>query len=196
MNRSVRACAFIFLAGVLAACTNLGIFEDVGDDPHPPQIQLLGVAYKPMEATPEPAPEPEPEPEPKMAVAAGRAASLQFLPPDGFVVRPYDSAANSLAFRVQYFDAGGDIDSIMFRDLDSNQGGSLSIIPAEAGTEGDGTTDTEPVLAYFPGTSGTVDLGYVAFTAGVEGPHRIELWAEDGHGSRSAKITFTLTFVY
>jgi len=31
---------------------------------------------------------------------------------------------------------------------------------------------------------------------GVEGFHRLEFWAEDSHGSRSPKVTFTCTVIY
>jgi hypothetical protein len=179
MKRPVCACAFIIIvSSSLAACTNLGIFEDVGADPHPPQVQLLGVAFQP------PAPavgEPEEAP--------------AFLPPDGFVVRPYDDAANTLVFRVQYFDAGGDILTIIIRDRDGTLNSSAGPTAPEVDLDGDGVPDPQPDLVYFSGTSGTADLEGVVFPPGVEGPHRIELWAEDSHGSRSPKIAFTFTVV-
>ena len=187
MKQPVRWCALVILAGVLAACTNLGIFEDVGADPHPPQLQLLGVEYQPAETAV--------EPEPKTTRPAARAATPRLSSPDGFVVRPNDPATSSVMFRVQYFDAGGDIESIMIRDLDGSLNQALEAVPVETVSEGEGAADTAPTLVYFAGTSGTVDLGYLAFPPGVEGPHRLELWAEDSHGSRSPKVTFTFEFV-
>ena len=187
MKQPLRACALLILAGVLPACTNLGIFEDVGADPHPPQLQLLGVEYQPTEVTV--------EPEPKTVRSSGRDATLRLSSPDGFVVRPNDPATSSVMFRVQYFDAGGDIESIMIRDLDGPLNQALEAVPVVTVPEGEDTVDPEPTLVFFPGTSGTVDLGYLAFPPGVEGPHRLELWAEDSHGSRSTKISFTFEVV-
>jgi hypothetical protein len=170
---------------MLAACGDFSVLEDVGDDPHPPQLELLGVAYEPVEPA---------TVEPKTSLSTGRAATPDIKPAEGFVVRPYDEGASSLLFRVRYFDAGGDLESIIITDLDGtlkNQG--LNKIPVVVDLDGDGEPDTQPDLVYYSGTSGTVDLGYLSFPPGVEGPHRMQLWAEDGHGSRSAKLAFIFT---
>jgi hypothetical protein len=169
----------MILSGVLAACTNLGIFEDVGTDPHPPQVQLLGVAYQPPSAA---------EGEAPIAPA--------FLPPEGFVVHPFDAAESTLVFRVQYSDLGGDISTITIRDLDGTLNSSSGpAAPADVDLDGDGVPDTQPAPVYFVGTSGTVEIDGIVFPTGLEGPHRLELWAEDSNGSRSPKIAFTFNVV-
>jgi hypothetical protein len=187
MERPLRACALIALSGVLASCTNLGIFEDVGADPHPPQVQLLGVGYQPVTPT---------TTEPKTLFASVRAAATQFFPPDGFEVRPFDPAASTLVFKVQYSDVGGDMEKVSIRDLDGTLDASLGPPAPEAvDIDNDGTPDTQPAPVYFVGSSGIAELNGVLFPPGVEGPHRLELWAVDSHGSRSPKVTFTVNVV-
>jgi len=183
MKRFARACALLLFAGLATSCTKYSVFEDVGADPHPPELQLLGVAYEPVEVT-----------APEAKIAAGRA--LQFLPPEGLEVRPYDDAANTLVLRVQYFDAGGDILAVRIRDRDGTLDATVTPAPPEeVDLDGDGEPDPQPTSEFFSGTSGTVNTTPVEFPPGVEGPHRLEMWAEDSHESRSPKISFTVNVV-
>jgi hypothetical protein len=183
MKPRARASALLLLAALASSCTKYSVFEDVGSDPHPPEMQLLGVAFQPVEAT-----------TPEARSAAGRA--LQFLPPEGLEVRPFDDEANTLVFRVRYFDAGGDILAVRVRDLDGTLEASVTPAPPEeVDLDGDGVPDPQPTSEFFSGTSGTVDTTPVVFPPGVEGPHRLEVWAEDSHDSRSPKISFTVNVV-
>jgi hypothetical protein len=156
------------LAALLTGCNDLpAVFEDVGADLHAPRLTLLGVGVG--------VPEVEPEPEPVAPAGAGDSPrAVTFLPPDAVVtVRPYQESAKTLVLRVAYADAGADLSAITVRDLDGPNGGALT-------------------LPDFPGTSGTIEATLEFAPASVPGPHRIELWAEDEHGSRSEKTTFTV----
>jgi hypothetical protein len=151
LGRILASCA---LAALLAGCGDLPpIFEDVGADPHPPELALLGIGLQ-LPGDPPPPP------------AYGSPAA-------GLTLRPEDPNANVMALRVAYADAGADIASVSLRDLDGSLGGDAA--------------DTSSL-----GTAGTLEFTVDA-TATVDGPHRLELWAEDGHGSRSAKTSFTVT---
>lgn len=158
--------AFV-VAASLAACEDVReklndlpppIFEDVGDDPHPPRMTVLGIGIQ------LPAPDPDvPRPAP------------DYVPPEaGLTVRPLDDSANTIAIRFSYVDAAADIDSVFVRDRD----GDISFTGSFAG---------------FPGTAGVVEMSDIAIPLTVEGPHRLEVWAEDLNGSRSEKTTFTIT---
>jgi hypothetical protein len=165
LGRVVASCA---LAVLLAACSDLPpIFEDVGANPHPPELTLLGIGV----GIPEPPPEP---PAPTTAAATDTPRSVTYLPPDAVVaVRPNDSNANSLALRVAYADAGADLSEITVRDLDGPNSGSLE-------------------LPEFPGTSGILEAAIAFDPMSVPGPHRLEIWAQDAKESRSAKTSFTV----
>lgn len=162
-----RALAVPLLLTSLAACKDLpAVFEDVGSDPHPPRLALLAVGV----GVPE-----EPVAAADAAASAGEAArGVTYFPPDAVVtIRPYRPAESTLALRVGYSDAGADLSSITVRDSGGPNDGTLT-------------------LPDFPGTSGTIE-GTVDFDPNsLPGPHRLELWAEDEHGSRSAKIVFTV----
>jgi len=165
-GRIVASCA---LAVLLAGCSDLPpIFEDVGADPHPPGLTLLGIGV----GSPEPPPEP---PAPTSGAAADTPRSVTYFPPDAVVtVRPYDDNAKTLALRVAYADAGADLSEITVRDLDGPNNGS-------------GT------LPDFPGTSGILEVTIDFVRTSVPGPHRLEIWAQDAEASRSAKTSFTVT---
>ena len=173
--------ALLVLATMTASCTQLKIFEDVGSDPHPPSVAVTELVH--FVAPPS---EPTPEPTPDRATSVDSVASNQ----QGRSVA-WDSGGFTLAtgelfqIRVAYTDAGGDIVKFQLRDRD----GSLK-------------TDLMPVdQTYYSGTSGTVLCPATAVDAtpagieitGVFGPHRLELWAEDSHGSRSEKVEFVIT---
>jgi hypothetical protein len=180
LGRSFVICA---LAGLLAGCGAPAIFEDVGDDPHPPEFTLLGIAVQPPG---DPLPFPD------------------FLPPATTVtVRPFDTATSSIALLGEYRDVGGDADVVVWRDLGigPESGAStaigtvrvpekLSVAPRgarrEAEANGDPDPNGDPV-----GTSGRVWL-ILTFAPMVEGIHRLEIWVEDTKGSRSAKTPFTV----
>ena len=148
-----------------AAC-GFKIFEDIGSDPHPPTVEISGLVHY--------VPPPEPVvPASAAAPALGRAVS-------------WDSGGFTLATGQQFYitrsytDAGGDIVKFHLRDRDGSL--SLDLIPTDA--------------AFFSGTSGTL-LGPAAGSElpGIYGSHRLELWAEDSHASRSEKVAFTITLV-
>lgn len=182
MKRIARACAPLLLVGTIASCLPFPLFEDVGSDPHPPQLVLLGVGFQPIVPPPPPPGEP-PTPTPAPV----------FFPPEGFVVHPNDAREAKLIFQVQYADVGGDVVSFVLRDRDGSFSTTAAPTAPEADTGGDGVLDTLPTPAFFAGTAGIVSLEDVAYTANMQGPHRLELWAEDSHGSRSEKIAFTIT---
>jgi hypothetical protein len=175
--RLVRFFPVLALVASLAACNDVDnvlddvrdivndlpppVFEDVGDDPHPPRLTLLAIGV----GVPDPEP-PPPEPAP--------ARSVTYFPPDAVVtVRPYYTDSRTLVLRVAFADAGADLSSITVRDLDGPNSGSFELpeLPVTSGV-GQGALDFDP--------------------NSVPGPHRFEIWAEDGKESRSAKITFTV----
>lgn len=172
------------LAVLLAGCDSLPpVFEDVGDDPHPPEYTLLGIAIQPP-GVPPPFPD--------------------FLPPDTTItVRPFDAATNSISLLGEFRDAGGDADKLVWRDLgigpESEVSKPISTVRLpdersaaprgarrEAEANGDPDPNGDPV-----GTSGRVWLILTAAPM-VEGIHHLEIWVEDTKGSRSEKTTFTV----
>jgi hypothetical protein len=165
MKRTLAFCALLVLAATTAACS-FSIFEDIGSDPHPPTLEITElVLYV----------EPPPPPEP----VAGRVAS----PPHGWS-STWDSggftlgAGKKFQIGVAYTDAGGDIVKLHLRDRDGAL--DVDLIPTD--------------LAYFPGTSGTsIGPALGIELVGVAGRHRLELWAEDSHKSRSEKVEFVIT---
>ena len=178
MKSAWGVCILLIPVALTAACS-FKIFEDVGSAPHPPQIQLLGIAYQPEAAT-DPAETPVPV----------------FQAPDGFVVRPGDPSSSKLVFRVQYTDGGGDITSFKIIDLDGPFTASPAPTAPVVDLDGDGLPDVDVSAPdFFLGTTNVVDLGNVTFTSGIDGAHRLEIWAEDSHDSRSEKVAFTITVV-
>jgi len=197
MRSLARTSALLAFCGLFAACSSFSIFEDVGADPHPPQVQLLGVAYQPVALEPEPAP---PEVVPAAAwirAAADPAAPVipppVFLSPDAYIVRPNDTTANTLLFRVHFSDVGGDILFFRIRDRDGVLSAQLTPVAPIVDLNNDGVPDPTGTPAFFAGVSGTADLEDIAFPPGVPGVHRLEIWAEDSHGSRSEKVNVTVT---
>ena len=153
---------------VLAAMTTacgFDILEDIGTDPHPPAVEITGLVHY---VAPPPG-------------TADRAASS---PPGrtvswdsgGFTL----STGQSFQIGIAYSDSGGDIVKFQLRDRDGAL--RLDLAPTE--------------LTYFPGTSGTLlgpETGQEL--TGIYGNHRLELWAEDSHLSRSEKVEFIVTLV-
>ncbi len=177
MKRIAHACALVVCTGMLAGCLPFPIFEDVGTDPHPPQVQLLGIGYQPLEATAEGETAPEPE----------------FFSPEGFVIRPTDAAAKTFMLSVQFSDTGGDVTTFTIRDLDSSLNTDVTPTAPEVDLDGDGDLETLATSDFFTGTSASVYLEDISIPSNQLGPHRLELWAEDSHGSRSEKVSFTIT---
>jgi hypothetical protein len=135
------------------------VFEDVGADPHPPTIQVTGVARYV-------------EPAPTAATARPGARNVV-----AFTLR----AGDKFQVALNYADSGGDIMRFKIVDLD----GPLNV-------------DVTPVDAtYFPGTSGSVLIPEAGQElSGVAGRHRIEVWAEDSHLTRSEHAGFELAFAF
>ena len=167
MIKTLGLCALLAVAALPAAC-GFDIFEDIGSDPHPPTVQITSLEYYV-------APPPEVAPTPTAAGAANRGRTIDW-DSGGFSVSPGQRFVIGRA----YSDAGGDILKFHVRDRD-----------------GAFETDITPTdQTYYTGTSGTVigPEGGLELT-GIAGPHRLELWAEDSHGSRSEKVAFVITLV-
>lgn len=185
MKRIVHGCALLGLIGCLASCNQFALFEDIGSDPHPPQVQLLGVGFQPV-APPPPAPG---DPTPPTPVPV-------FFPPDGLVVHPNDPAESLLIFSVQFTDGGGDVVNFVLRDRDSSFSATLAPTAPEVDIDGDGEPETLTTPSFFAGTAGIVNLEDVAFDANMQGTHRLEFWAVDSHGSRSLKVEFSIIVAF
>lgn len=165
MKRLFTACGMLLSCGLWAACSPpFAIFEDVGTDPHPPELTIVGVAYQPV------------------ADADGFEPPPEIQPLEGFVVRPLQEGGSTLLFRVQYKDVGGDVQSFKIRDRDSPLDQELTPTAPADGEAPD----------FFSGTTGTADLQDVELGSTLMGAHRLEIWAVDSHGSRSEKVAFTL----
>jgi len=176
MKRLLAACAFALLAA-LPSCLPFTLFEDVGADPHPPTVTLLGIGFQPL------------------ADADGNLPPTVFFPPTGFVAHPNNALETTFAFSVQYTDPGGDVQRFTVRDLDGTLNAEVTPAAPVVDIDGDGLTETLDVPDFFAGTIGLATLGNVQYTPHLAGEHHFELWAEDSHGSRSAKVTFVITFV-
>lgn len=166
MKKTLSLGALVVLAAMTTACS-FKIFEDVGTDPHPPTIELIGVRVyvAPVETT-------TTTTDRNTAAPHGRSIAWD----TGITM----ASGELFQIAVAYTDAGADITAISLRDRD----GSLIMNCVED------TADQ----SYFEGTSGAaicVEDGYEL--AGVSGPHRLELWAEDSHESRSEKVEFVIT---
>jgi hypothetical protein len=171
MKRLITACGLLLCAQLVACSPPFAIFEDVGTDPHPPKMTLVGVAYQPT------------------ADAEGITPEPDLQPADGFVIRPLVTSESTVLLRVEYSDVGGDVQSFMVRD----RNGTLDeeVTPTTPANE----TDID-APAFFSGTSGVADLTNVTLGSNLLGKHQMELWAVDSHGSRSEKVTFTFEVAF
>ena len=153
----------LLLISAMTAACGFKIFEDVGSDPHPPTVEPTKI-------------EVYVPPPPETPAASAASPNLRSIPWDsgGFTL----AAGQLFKIGVAYTDAGADILKFTLRDRDGKLFQDL----------------TPTAQTYFTGTSGTAfgpDAG-IAIT-GVVGRHRLELWAEDSHGSRSEKVEFVIT---
>lgn len=179
MKRTLLICALTALMLTTASCS-FKIFEDIGSSPHPPSVNVTSLA---IFVPPPPSTTPESTTPPSTTPAASVAQTADSSPQDRAIT--WDSGGFTIItgqliqIGIAYTDAGGDIVKFSLRDLD---GGKISpMVPADQ--------------TYFSGTSGTfvgpkLGLGL----AGIVGPHRFELWAEDSHGTRSEKVEFIINF--
>ncbi len=174
MKGLAKCIAGTVLAALVSGC-GFSMFEDVGTDPHPPELSILGLAFQPP------------------TDKDGNTAPPVILPPTRITVRPNDTGANKILLRVAYRDLGADMTSVVLRDLDGTLNTSATPPAPRADLDGDGVLDELPAPPYFVGTSGEADLGEILIEATMEGDHRIEVWAVDSHDSRSAKANFILT---
>lgn len=172
MKRTLCACALVAVTALTAAC-GVKIFDDVGSDPHPPTIGMTALIYY---VAPEVV-----APTTSLAIAqptvgASSVQSVRSIAWDsgGFTL----TAGQTFQIGIAYSDLGGDIVKFRLRDRDGAT--SLDLTPVDR--------------TYFSGTSGTT-LGPATGQAltGIAGPHRLELWAEDSHLSRSEKVEFVIT---
>jgi len=174
MKRISGTCALIVLAAMSAAC-GFKIFEDVGADPHPPTVEITALVHYVAPVV--------------TAAPVVKFATTTTIPATSSAVgRPiaFDSGGFALSagqrFQLgrSYADAGGDIVKFRLRDRD----GPLDM-------------DLTPIdQTYYSGIAGTV-IGPVdgIELTGIFGRHRLELWAEDSHGSRSEKVEFVITYI-
>jgi len=161
-----------------AAC-GLKIFEDIGSDPHPPTVEISGLVYYVPPAVPE-------APDSAASSPQGRAVSWDS---GGFTL----TTGQQFSIARSYTDAGGDIVKFHLRDRD----GALSLdLPPTDKKYFSGTSGTLPEMIIDPVTSeSTVPPSEIILLTGIFGRHRLELWAEDSHLSRSEKVEFTVTLV-
>ena len=187
LSRVLAACA---LAALLAGCGEApAVFEDVGlGNPHPPAIQLLSVTLASPAQTEDTAGAGAPAQAPAVA-ARDAAARTVYFDTGGLTVRP---GANTIVLNLRYSDVGGDVAKFQLRDRDS--GFSDSAGP-ELSLPEPGEGETLPTPKYFPGSSGTVTWELDPIKDVQQGPHRLEVWAEDSQESRSEKVEFTVNVV-
>ena len=173
MKRLPSLLAACMLAALLASCTKYGVFEDVGADPHPPGLTLLGIGLLPPEGDP------------------ANPPPVTFLPPATVItVRP---GSGVIVLKLRYTDAGGDLVSLQVRDRDGDFSASAGPeAPPEPEPPVDGEAPPPVTLDFFPGTAGIVTWELSAIEGGQEGLHRLELWAEDSRESRSEKVEFAI----
>jgi predicted small secreted protein len=178
MKRTLRICALLLLAATTAAC-GFNIFEDIGSDPHPPAFAIIGLVHY--------VPPPEPvTPASAASSPQGRAVSWDS---GGFTI----STGQQFSITRSYADTGGDIVKFHLRDRDGAL--SLDLSPTEK-TYFSGTSGTLPEMIVDPVTGeSTVPASELIDLTGIYGPHRLELWAEDSHLSRSEKVEFIITLV-
>ncbi len=166
MRKTLCLCALLAVAALSSACS-FKIFEDIGTDPHIPTIGVFALVHF------VPAAAPEPVPTGAAADALARERAI-FFDSGGFTLQ----RGKRFQITIAYSDAGGDIVKFHLRDRDGAT--QVDIVPVDQ--------------TYFAGTSGagTVPTEGIEIT-GVSGTHRLELWAEDSHGSRSEKVEFVVT---
>lgn len=104
------------------------------------------------------------------------------------------SPGETIEVTIAYADTGADIQTLNLLDLD---GGDFWPLAPEAPPAEDPTDTTTEVVApeYFPGTSGTAQRS-IEVPGKQAGTHRIQVWAEDSHESRSEKVEFVITVVF
>ena len=167
MKRTLGTGALLVLTAMTAACS-LGVFEDVGSDPHPPTAEIIELVHYvvPVDTT---------TTTPDGGASAPGAKTI-FWDSGGFTLH----TGELFKIAIAYTDAGGDIERFVLSDLTGPT--TVDIIPTDQ--------------TYFAGTSGA-RLGPTngIELTGVAGVHRLQLWAEDSHGSRSEKVEFVITFV-
>jgi hypothetical protein len=183
MMRWAQALLLAGAVGCTAGCSDFAFFEDVGVDPHPPEVTMVGIGLVPP-------PEPEPEPPPPAGLLPASRATFET---GGFSV----TALDKFRITVNYSDVGADIVSIRLRDRDGIGTWSGGPVAPKIDTDGDGVPDDEgPRPPFFPGRAGTAVVDNLTMAASIAGPHRIEMWAEDSQGSRSEKTEFVVTFTF
>jgi hypothetical protein len=178
MKRTLGICALLVLAALPAAC-GFDIFEDVGTDPHPPSFEITRlVRYVTPLA---------PAATDKAALSTrGRSTTWDS---GGFTL----STGEEFYIERSYTDAGGDIVTFRLRDRDGTT--KIDFAPADQ-TYFSGTAGTLPEMITDPVTNvSTVPAGEIIKLTGIYGNHRLELWAEDSHLSRSEKVEFIVTLV-
>jgi hypothetical protein len=172
MKRALLA-GLVLSATLCAACRPpFGMLEDVGTDPHPPTVEVLAVAYQPI------------------ADENGNTPAPVYLPLEGFTIHLNDVSTNTFLLLVRYTDAGGDVQKFFVRDRDSSLDAQAS--PAAPEVPIGGTTTTLETPTFFTGTSGEGNLKDILIPNSPVGEHRLEVWAEDSHLSRSAKVALTV----
>ena len=171
MKRTLCAGAFLALAAMTTAC-GFKILEDIGSDPHPPTVEITSLAiYVAPEAGTTTA-----DTTTTTTDASSRHARTVSWDSGGFTL----ATGEKFVIGRRYSDPGGDIVAFRLRDRDGPTSSDL--------------TPTDQT--YYSGTSGEV----IGPSAGAEitgnfGPHRVELRAEDSHGSRSEKVEFVITLI-
>ena len=178
MKRTLCGCALLAV-GVLSAGCGFKVLEDIGSDPHPPTVEIRSLFHYVPPPEPEPEPEPEPQSQPTSAAGGGAArtaARSVAWNSGGFTV----TTEQRFMIITGYTDAGADIVGYKLRDRDGSN--DYTLTPPEG-------------MTYFPDTQGEITHSAEGIEmTGVFGPHRMELWAEDSHGSRSEKVEFVITF--
>ena len=186
MKRTLGTGALLVLTATTAAC-GFNILEDIGSDPHPPTIAIIGLVH--YVAPPPPPPPPPPETTTTDSSASSPHERAIAWDSGGFTL----SIGQQFYITRSYTDAGGDIVKFHLRDRDGNL--SLDFTPTEQ-TYFSGTSGTLPEMVIDPLTNkSTVPVTEIIDLAGILGPHRLELWAEDSHLSRSEKVEFIVTLV-
>jgi hypothetical protein len=174
-------CALLILAGMTTACgvDIPKIFEDVGSDPHPPTVQITALTYAVAEDTASTAAKADVSPQ-------GRSITFNS---GGFTL----SIGQQFYIDRYYTDAGGDIVTFRLRDRD---GPTTQNFSPTANTYFSGTSGALPEMITDPITNESkVPATELVDVTGIFGRHRLELWAEDSHGSRSEKVEFIVTLV-
>jgi len=181
MKRTLGICALLVLAAMTTACgvDIPKIFEDVGTDPHPPAFQITALTHFVAKETPKTAIKSDFSPQ-------GRSSTWDS---GGFTLSP----GQQFYIERSYTDVGGDIVKFHLRDRDGPL--SIDLTPTDH-TYFSGTSGTLPEMIIDPVTKeSTVPPSEIILLTGIFGRHRLELWAEDSHLSRSEKVEFTITLV-